>query len=458
MSEFEPQYLTKEEIDEMLDSISEEEEAQARARSLVPLKEEVFFEGEVNGAEVRDTKGNRYIDCTAQAWTLNAGWVSPDIAYAVSQQMRRITHVRYGYPTIPRLKLINRITSMFPDPLNKVVFNNSGGGAAIEASMKMAMAAKQPADVFVTFWRCYHGSSLALMGASHFMPMITRFKGHGNDHYVKALYPYCYRCPLKLDPAECGIACLGLVEGAIKYVAGGSVAGVLIEPMQGPGGQVPTPDGYLKGLREICDRYGIFLIYDESQTAWGRIGDISAAHHYGVFPDMIVFTKAVGGGFPLGVMLGREDLPLFTDSEEHSTFSSNPIMFVSSLAYIKLMEKMDLPGRARKQGAKFTARLRELYDEYEIIGDIRGPGLFIGVELVKDRETKEASFDMCREFVHEGMRNGVIFDLDMPDITVSGVDLRNVIKIKPPLVITDEQVERALQVFEHCLEHVSGMR
>jgi 4-aminobutyrate aminotransferase-like enzyme len=457
MSEFEPQYLTKEEINEMLDSISEEEEAQARSRSMVPLKEQIFFEGDTYGAEVRDTKGNSYIDCTAQAWTLNAGWVSPDIAYAVSQQMKRITHVRYGYPTIPRLKLINKITSMFPDPLNKVVFNNSGGGSAIEASMKMAIALKQPADVFVTFWRGYHGSSMALTGASHFMPMITRFKGYGNDHYVKAPYPYCYRCPIDLDPKDCGNACLALAEGAIKYVPG-SVAGVLIEPMQGPGGQVPTPDGYLKGLRDICDKYGIFLIFDECQTAWGRIGDISASHHYGVFPDMMVFTKAVGGGLPLGVMLGREDFPQFTDSEEHSTFSSNPTMFVSSLTYIALMEKMDLPGRAKRQGEKFTKGLWELYDQYEMIGDIRGPGLFIGVELVKDRETKEASFDLSREFVHEGMRQGVIFDLDMPNITVSGVDLRNVIKIKPPLVITDEQVERVLEVFEHCLKHISAMR
>lgn len=311
----------------------------ARQYSLTPLKEDVLFQGLPGSAIVKDITGKAYIDCTAQAWTLNAGYCHPDVLAAVAAQMRYLTHVRYGYPTVPRIKLINRLPELFPGDLKKVVLTNQGGGAAIEAAMKLALINRPGASTFLVSWRGYHGASLATIAASHYMPFVTRFPGFGLGHFVKFPYPHC---PIKLEPERCSLACLELVEGAIRYGANTPVAGLIIEPMQGAGGQVPTPPGYLAGLKEICRRYDILPIYDECQTAFGRIGAMSAAEYYGVAPDIMVLSKGMGGGFPIGATLAREDLKGFSPMEEHTAFASNPVMMAAALATIEVILRLDL--------------------------------------------------------------------------------------------------------------------
>jgi 4-aminobutyrate aminotransferase-like enzyme len=457
MTAFQPEVLTEEEVEQILTQVTGEEIAQARERSLAPLKEQVLFEGVPGTAIVRDSTGKEYIDCTAQAWTLNSGYCNPDVLFTVAQQMRHLTHVRYGYPTIPRIKLINRLSELFPGNLRQVALNNEGGAFALEAAMKLAMINRPGGSTFLTAWRGYHGASLATIPASHYMPYLTRFTGYGLGHYVKFPYPYCYRCPVGLEKETCSLACLGLVEGAIKYGANTPVAGLIIEPIQGPGGMIPTPEGYLAGVKELCRQYGIYLIYDEAQTTFGRVGAMSAAELYGVAPDMMALTKPLGGGFPIGALLVREGLKKFTDAEEHTTFGSNPVMMAAALASIEVVLRKDFAGRANRLGEQVTARLEKLQDKYEIIGDIRGPGLFIGVELVEDRESKEPAFERAIAFLEIAMQLGVIFDVDMPDIASGLPTRRNVIKIKPVLTITDEQMEKAMQVFEICLQKVSAL-
>ena len=457
MEGFQPEVLSEEEVRQLLTEVTEEEVGKARQLSLTPLKEQILVEGIPGSAIVRDSTGREYIDCTAQAWTLNSGYCNPDVLYTVAEQMKRLTHVRYGYPTIPRIKLINRLPELFPGNLRQVVLNNEGGGFALEAAMKLAMVNKPGATTFLTAWRAYHGASLATIPASHYMPYLTRFPGYGLGHYVKFPYPYCYRCPAALERETCSLACLKLVEGAIKYGANTPIAGLIIEPIQGPGGMIPTPPGYLAGLKELCQKYGIFLIYDEAQTTFGRVGAMSATELYGVPPDMMALTKALGGGFPIGALLVREDLKKFTEVEEHTTFSSNPVMMAAALASIEVILRKDIPSRTKRLGEQVTARLKEFQDEYEIIGDIRGPGLFIGVELVEDRESKEPAFERAIAFLEIATQLGVIFDVDMPDLARGLPTRRNVIKIKPVLTITDEQMEKALQVFEICLQKVSAL-
>ncbi|HUW95825.1 MAG TPA: aminotransferase class III-fold pyridoxal phosphate-dependent enzyme [Anaerolineae bacterium] len=457
MTGFQPEVLSEEEVEKLLTQVTEEEVARARELCLTPLKEQILVEGVSGSAIVRDSAGQEYIDCTAQAWTLNSGYCNPDVIYTVAEQMKRLTHVRYGFLTIPRIKLINRLSELFPGNLRKVAINNEGGGFALEAAMKLAMINRPGATTFLTAWRGYHGASLATIPASHYMPYLTRFPGYGLGHYAKFPYPYCYRCPVGLERESCSLACLRLVEGAIKYGANTPIAGLIIEPIQGPGGMIPTPDGYLAGLKDLCQKYGIYLVYDEAQTAFGRVGAMSASELYGVAPDMVALTKALGGGFPIGSLLAREDLKRFTDVEEHTTFGANPVMMAAALASIEVAVRKDLPGRARKLGEQVTARLKELQERYEIIGDIRGPGLFIGVELVEDRRTKQPAFERAVAFLEMALQLGVIFDVDMPELTGGLPTRRNVIKIKPVLTITDEQMEKALQVFEICLQKVSGL-
>ncbi len=455
MEPFQPQVLSPEEIRAMLTEVSEEEVKRAHANSLTPLNREILFEGLPASAIVRDTEGNEYIDCTAQAWTLNVGYCHPDVLAAVAEQMRHLTHVRFGWATIPRIKLINRLPQLFPGNLTRVVLTNQGGGTAIEAAMKLAMVNRPGATVFLTAYRGYHGATLTTLAASHYMPVLTRFSGFGLDHFVKFPYPYCYRCPIQHNPRTCGLACLDLVEQAIRYAAGGPIAGLIIEPMQGAGGQIPTPPGYLAGLKEICHKHGIFLIFDECQTAFGRIGAMSAAEYYGVVPDMIVLSKGMGGGFPIGAVLAREDLKGFAYVEEHTTFGASPISFAAALANIEVMVRLDLPGRARRLGERATSRLRKMQEEYPLIGDVRGPGLFIGVELVEDPETKRPATERAAALIELARQQGVLFDLDLPDVVDGQPDRRNVVKIKPPLTITEEQLDRALDVFEATLAQVS---
>jgi 4-aminobutyrate aminotransferase-like enzyme len=454
MEAFQPQVLSHDEIREMLTRVTEEEFAEAKTHSLVHLKRQILYEGEPAGAIVTDTNGNQYIDCTSQAWSLNVGYCHPDVMAMVAEQMHHLTHVRYGYATIPRIKLLNRLPKLFPGNLTKAVFNNQGGASGIEAAMKLAMINKPGATAFLTAYRGYHGCTLGTLAASHYMAGLQRFSGFGLDHFYKFPYPHCYRCPVGRELRTCGLACLESVEQVIRCGATAPIAGLIIEPMQGAGGQVPTPPGYLAGLKEICQRHGVFLIYDESQTAFGRCGAMSAAEYYGVAPDMMVLTKGLGGGFPVGALLAREDLKGYTAAEEHTTFSSSPVAFAAALAAIEVTLRLDLPGRARRLGERATARLRHMQEEHPLIGDVRGPGLFVGVELVEDPETKVPATERATALVEIAAMYGVIFDVDMPEIIGGRPTFRNTIKIKPPLTITEEQLDRALHVFEQVLEQV----
>jgi 4-aminobutyrate aminotransferase-like enzyme len=450
-----PVTLTEDEIEEMITEITDEEIKEAEEHSLTPLKDKVMFEGEPGGAVIRDLKGNEYIDCTSQAWTLNIGFCDPDIAYVAALQMQRLSHVRYGFPTVPRLKLLNELTKLFKMP--RASFNNMGGGAAVEAAMKVAMLRKNGADTFITTWRAYHGASLGTLAASAYMPTATRFPGFGREHFVKVPYPYCYRCYLGHDreKEDCTGVCAEFVKQTIKHGVTGPVAGILLEPISGPGGHIEAHTEYLKALKEICEEIDALLIFDEAQTGFGRVGEWCASDLHNMRPDVMCLTKAIAGGVPMGAILTRGDIVGFTESEEHSTFGSNPVMFAASLVNIEIIKRKKLLQRSKILGERFKKGILELQEKYPIIGDVRCPGLYKGVELVEDPKTKTPAVEAANNFIEEGWKRGVIFDYNMPSMSPWGYDLRNVIKFKPPLTITEEQVDRVLEVFEECLQEVT---
>jgi len=447
---FEPKYLKKEEVIDLITKITEEEFLKARERSLTPLKSTVLFKGE--GAYVQDIKGKKYLDMTAQAWTLNHGYVNPDIMYTVYEQMHLLTHVRYGFPTIPRIKLINTLSELFG--FEKVSLNNEGGGMAVEAAMKLAMVNRPGKSTFIVTYRGYHGASLATIAASSPLPSVIRFEGFGKEHFRRVPYPYCYRCPFNKNYGECNFECLMPVENLIKYDNNNDIAGMIIEPMQGPGGQIPSPPGYLEKLKKILHENDILLIFDEAQTAFGRIGKWSASEYYNVKPDMITLTKALGGGFPVGALLARGDLSGFTEGEEHTTFGSDPVLFAAALASIEVTKRMKLMENAKIMGDYINKRLFEMKERHSIIGDVRGVGLFIGVELVRDN--KKPATEETEYIIQSAFEKGVIFDVSMPQILKDEFTFRNVLKIKPPLIITKEEADFALDVFEECLREVEA--
>ncbi|WXG47539.1 MAG: aspartate aminotransferase family protein [Candidatus Atabeyarchaeum deiterrae] len=454
-----PKALTENEIISLLSDITPEEVSEARRASIIPMYDTIFFEGEPGGAVLRDINGVEFLDCTSQAWTLNVGPSNPDVIYGAYVQASRLNHVRYGYPTIPRIKLINKLAKIAPGDLKKVCLNTQGGSYAVEAAMKLAMINKPGSSLFVTFLRGYQGSTLATLGASAFIREGIRMPGFGLDHYVKAPYPYCYRCAYgEESPDQCNNECLSTLEQLVDRGVNVPVTGMIVEPMQGPGGQVPAPKKFLEGLRKICNDRKIVLIFDEAQTGFGRIGKWFAAELYGVMPDIICFTKALGGGFPIGGILASKKLKqsFLTPGEEHSTFGANPVSFAAAVVTLEVIERLNLMKNAEEQGKYFTKRIKEEFmDKYPIIGDIRGPGLFIGMEMVKDRKTKEPATMEANAIVGEAFKRHVMFDLSMTDTTAKGEMIRNVVKFKPPLVITREQVDHALDVFEESIKAVT---
>jgi 4-aminobutyrate aminotransferase/4-aminobutyrate aminotransferase/(S)-3-amino-2-methylpropionate transaminase len=441
--------FSDEEILSWISDISEDEISNATRHSLVPFYEQLLISG--TGSYLEDNEGKKYLDCTSQAWTCNIGFANPDVAFAVGEQLKRLTHVRYGFPTIPRLKFIEEFLKITPNSLTKVAVNAMGGGAAIEAALRLAMINKPGTELFYTYTRGYHGASLATMSLSTRFAGVTRFRPWGFGRVSKLPYPYCYRCPMgQEDESKCHLECLEMAKHLIEYGSVDKVCGIVMEPMQAPGGHIPAPKRYMQELRKWTEENDILLIWDESQL-FTRIGYWFSSEWYEVVPDITCITKAIGGGLPMGVTIAREDLKGFNAAEEHSTFGGNPLMFASSLVFLNYVEKAKLLENTRQQGEYITSRLKKLQDKYDVIGDVRCPGLFIGVELVNNPDTIEPGNALASDLIEEAMNQGVIFGHMGPISTDTGKLFRNVVKIKPPLIITREEADRILEVFESSL-------
>jgi 4-aminobutyrate aminotransferase-like enzyme len=400
------------------------------------------------GSILYDTDGNSYIDCTAQAWSLSVGYSHPKVIAAVSELITKYTHIRTSFETAPKLLLSKKLAELAPGNLRRVTYSLTGSDAN-EGAIKLALRNSQ-SNTIVSLFDGYHGRTLATLNISWPHPN-NRFSAWSGP-VVRVPQAYCYRCPLKLYPQSCGLACVAQAREIILRGASERPAALIMEPIQGNGGMVTFPVEYFPAMRKLCDDLGMLLIYDEIQTNFGRVGDWFAANLYRTVPDILVFGKGVGGGFPLFGDIYREDLQGFEPGDHSFTFAHFPVSMVAALATIEVIEEENLLERARVMGKILTDGLKELQKNYELIGDIRGPGLMIGVELVKDRQTKEPAREQAGRFVHEGLKRGVIFGES------KYLGLGNIIKIKPPLVISETEVEQVLQVFKNILDEISPDR
>jgi 4-aminobutyrate aminotransferase-like enzyme len=476
MKDIEPKILSKEELERISSGINEEDLLEFDKHSLNNFVEPLTtIEAKEPGSawvKVQDSKGNtrEILDVTSMNWTLSLGFAHPDVNYAAYQQMLRLSHVRYNVLTPARAKLCNKLAELAPGKLKggRVVLNCQGGGLANEGAIKLAMMESRGADHFGVFWGGYHGATLVTGTASQPMHAINRFDNFGYDHFCRIPYPYCYRCMWnykkglygKKDP-NCNLECFEVVKNYLKGMALKRLAGVIIEPIQAGGGQIPAPPEFLKKLKDVCEEEKIFLIYDECQTSMWRCGKYftiteryEKERNIDVSPDMMTFTKGIGGGFPLGALIVSPKFKKrFSPSEEHTTFSSDPIAMAAGLAAIGVIEKGKIAENCEKMGQKITKRLLEMQNEYDVIGDIRGPGLFIGVELVRNKETREPFTELSEEMILLAPEHGLYLGESMPILTGTGKILRrNVVKIKPPLIISKEDAEFILEKFELLLK------
>jgi 4-aminobutyrate aminotransferase-like enzyme len=407
------------------------------------------------GSRVTDIDGKSYLDCTAQAWTLALGYNHPEVTEAAIAQMRTLPHVRAGFPTMPRLRLAKRLADLCPGRLNVVTYAPTGS-LGNEAALKLAMINRPAAHRFVTFYHAYHGNTLATMAASWSPTRTTGRPGPGEKflpfmgHFVRVPNPYAYRCWRRAQHGpggECDAGCAAPLRDTIQRGVDGPVAAVLLEPVQGNGGQIPFPAAYVQEVRRICDEAGALLIFDEIQTAFGRCGTMFAAELLGVTPDILVLSKSLGGGFPIAAVVADDRLRQFEPTgEDVYTFGSNPVAQAAGLKVLEILERDRIPQHAARMGELFTRGLRALQVEYPQIGDVRGPGLFIGVELVRDPVTQEPAPAEARRLVEEAFRRGVIL--------ATAAALPHVIKIKPPLIIDEGEVATVLSVLADCLKAV----
>jgi 4-aminobutyrate aminotransferase-like enzyme len=310
-------------------------------------------------------------------------------------------------------------------------------------AVKLAFRNRPSARDLLVLQDGYHGRTLATLAAS--WPHPNNVFGPVQPRFTRIAHPNPYRPRLGMGPEAESQLCLELLRDVIEKGVDGEVAALMMEPIQGNGGHIEFPRSYYRGVREICDEAGIILIWDEVQTGFGRTGQMFAADHYGVTPDIIAFGKGVGGGFPLAGILAHEQLTGFEPGDDALTFGQFPVSMAAGLACVTAIQDDDLCTLAREHGAHATERLLEMQTRHPLIGDVRCPGLMVAVELVKDRETKQPAREEAAEVYRLGVERGVLFGESRY------ASLGNLIKIKPSLDIPRDQLDRALDVLDEIL-------
>jgi 4-aminobutyrate aminotransferase-like enzyme len=353
-----------------------------------------------------------------------------------------MTHIRPNFGSAAHTRLVGKLQEVAPAGLSQIGFALHGSLAG-EMAMKLAFKNRPGAQHLLVLQDGYHGRSLATLGASWphpnnpFLAIQPRF--------TRVAHPNPYRTRMGMDPEAESQLCLGLLEETITKGVDGPVAAIMMEPIQGNGGHIEFPRSYYKGVREICDRLGVLMIFDEVQTGFGRMGTMWAADYYDITPDIIVFGKGVGGGFPLAGIAANSRLKWFDEGEEALTFGHFPVSLAAGYATVEAIVADKLCEKARLAGEYATGRLLEMQKRHPLIGDVRCPGLMVSIELVKDRVTKEPACREAQEVYRLGVERGVLFG----ESRYAG--LGNLIKVKPPLDIERPLLEKSLDVLDEVI-------
>jgi len=401
-----------------------------------------------HGAEVFDEDGRSYIDLEAGPGVASVGHCHPKVVAAIKEQADRMLQIPGRYHSLRTLKLAQRISEYAGGRLRRTFFANSGAEAAdgaIKCALKHAVNQGRKGYGIIALEHGFHGRlslPLALTGIARQklgMGPYGTFPG-----VVHAPAPYCFRCPLKLEPKTCGIACADAVEDLLATRVAGAAAVMIAEPVLGVGGAIVPPDGYWPRVQEICRRHGITLVMDEVFTGFGRTGENFAHQHDGIEPDIVTFAKAIGGGVPLGGFIATETLgTAFQPADHFTTYGGkNQLGIAAGHAVLDILRDEGLKENARQAGAQFLAGLREIQKRHPVVGDVRGRGLMIGVELVRDASRTPAP-ELAKALEREVLARGAL-------ISTTGAH-GCVLRITPPLVITAAQVERALRIVADSL-------
>lgn len=400
------------------------------------------------GAMIEDVDGNIFLDFNAGVAVCITGHAHPHVVKAIKKQVDEFIHISgtdYYYRHLP--ELAKKLSELAPGPFPKRTHFGNSGAEAVEGAVKLAMY-KTHRSKLIGFLGAFHGRT---MGALSLTASKARQRaGFGRQALDVTHVPYanCYRCPYKLTPETCGAYessgphCARIIEDLIlkTTVPPDECAAIVVEPIQGEGGYVVPPASFLRTIREIADRHGILVIADEVQSGMGRTGKMFASEHFDFVPDIVAAAKGIASGVPLSATIARADLMTWKPGSHASTFGGNPVAISASLATLELLED-GLLANATVTGDYLMDGLRELQKKHSMIGDVRGRGLMIGVELVRDRATKEPAAEERDQIEIECFKRGVI---------IQGCGT-STIRLSPPLVIDREQCDFALKTIDEAI-------
>jgi len=394
------------------------------------------------GPVVEDPDGNRYLDFAAGIAVVATGHSHPEVVAAIKAQADRFLHMcatDFFYDSV--VELAEGLARRAPGPGPWRVFFANSGAETVEAAIKLARL-RTGRQKIVAFYGAFHGRTYGAMSLTASKPVQRRGYGPFVPEIVHSHYAHCYRCPVNRQKETCDVECLDLLTKTMfgTTLDPREVAAVIVEPVQGEGGYVVPHPGFLKRLRDITREHGILLIADEVQCGMGRTGRLFASEHFGLEPDIVTLAKGIASGMPLGALLAKDSVMQWNDGGHGSTFGGNPVSVAAALATFRLLEN-GLVENAARVGDHLMGALRSKLAPLEVVGDIRGLGLMIGVEIVKDRARKEPAPELRERILEEAFRRGLL---------LLGCG-KNTIRISPPLVIDREDAEIAAAILAEAV-------
>jgi len=406
------------------------------------IKEYPLVVGRGQGVMVEDVDGNRYLDFMAGIAVSSTGYGHPKVVAAVKEAADRFLHIcgsDFYYEGMAAL--CERLAKVAPGRSKKRVFLTNSGTEAVEAAIKLARHATRRTAI-IAFRGAFHGRTTGAVTLTS--SKARQHAGFGpllpDVHHVP--FAYRYRCQFCAGAAECTRGCIDVIEKELftRQLDPKDVAAIFVEPIQGEGGYIVPPPGYLKDLRALCDRHGILLVADEVQCGVGRTGKMFACEHEGVEPDILLTAKGLGSGMPIGAMISRESITTWETGSHGSTFGGNPVCCAAALATLDLVEG-GLMANAAQMGERLLARAESLKEKHPCIGDVRGRGLMVGMEFVKDRATREPAGELVHDLVQRAFRQGLL-------LLGAG---KSTLRLAPPLVVDQHDVDTAMDMIDACL-------
>lgn len=391
-----------------------------------------------HGVTLTDVDGNRYLDFSSGIYVTSLGHCHPKISEATANAAKTLMNC-HDFTTPVKAQLLEKLVSILPGDLGGVQLYDSGT-TAVEAGLRICRAANHPNLEFISFYKDFHGKTLGAVSLARLDPT----QGLRAPGFTLTPRPFCYRCTFDKSPETCQMHCLKHIDTVIREETAGRVAAIVLEPIQGWAGSTVPPEGFMQGLRQFCTDRGILLFADEVLTCMARTGKMFCVDHWNVVPDVMTLGKGLGNGFPVTAMCVSDKYKDEVEKISASTsYGGNPMACAAALASIEVIEEENLVERSAHLGDLLMARMEQMKVNHPLIGDVRGKGCLLAIELVKDRDTKAEATEEGAEVYRKSFAKGV-----------SWVPAGNVLRLSPPIIMQDEVALKGMDIIEESIAEV----